>query len=169
MNSWKEAISVSDNLVKAYHKLQGRYFFQGFPISVENKRGSWRRGTDRDGNSWATRMKLDYGYIRGTLGVDGDEVDCFIGPNKFSRKVFIVRAKAPDESGKRWGYDEDKCFLGFDNRTQVREAFSSHYDKKEFLGKIDVYPVEVFRDKVHTKKNHGKMIKSFVSIEERIK
>tara|TARA_R110002110_G_scaffold41633_2_gene131885 strand:- start:1074 stop:1583 length:510 start_codon:yes stop_codon:yes gene_type:complete len=168
MNSWKKAIDVSTDMVKSYHKLQGRYFFQGFPISIENKKGSWRRGTDRDGNSWATRMKLDYGYIRGTLGVDGDEVDCFVGPNKFARNVYIIRAKAPNGSGRSWSYDEDKCFLGFNSKSTVKEAFLSHYDKREFLGSIDTYPVEVFRDKVHDKKNHGKMVKGFVSISERI-
>tara|TARA_Y100000310_G_scaffold311956_1_gene358763 strand:- start:616 stop:1125 length:510 start_codon:yes stop_codon:yes gene_type:complete len=168
MNTWREAVGISDTISKSYHKLQGRYFFSGLPISIENKRGSIRRGTDPDGNKWKTHMKNDYGYIRSTLGVDGDEVDCFIGPDKVARNAYVIRANTPNSSGSTWKYDEDKIMLGFSTKEKARKAFLSHYNKKEFLGRIDTYSMEAFRSKVFDKKNRGKMVKSFVSISERI-
>ena len=162
-DSWREALSVTEGLIKGYHKLQGRIIFQGFPISIENLKGSVRRGVDRNGEPWETKLKNDYGYFRSTLGVDGDEVDVFIGPNKYAKKVYIVRAQAQDRKNS-WKYDEDKVMLGFSSKSEARKAFLNNYDKKEFLGPIDEYDVEVFRDKLYSKKNKGKMVKSFVQI-----
>ena len=164
-NPWKDALKAVDSLYKGYYKLQGRMIFQGFPVSIENLKGSTRRGTDRHGNPWSNKMTHDYGYFRSTMGVDGDEVDVFIGPNKSAKKVYVVRAQAPD-SKNRWSYDEDKVMLGFSSKDEARKAFLNNYDKKEFLGPIDTYEVEEFREKLYSPKNKGKMVKSFVSIEK---
>ena len=32
-------------------------------------------------------MNYDYGYIRGTVGTDGDHTDCYIGPDKNAIKL----------------------------------------------------------------------------------
>ena len=117
------------DLEKAAYKLQGRMDFQGLKISIENRKGSVRRGVDKDGHVWATKMKHAYGYIRLSDGVkrkgsDGDHVDCFIGPNKASEKVYIVHLNHAD-TGK---FDEDKCFLGFGSKKEAKAAFDSNYD-----------------------------------------
>ena len=36
-------------------------------------------------------MHYDYGYIRGTVGTDSDHVDCYIGPDKNAKKVYVKR------------------------------------------------------------------------------
>lgn len=115
-----------------YYKLDKRTRFQGLPLSIENDVGGVRKGVSPDGVAWETKMKAQYGYIRGTMGVDGDEIDVFIGPNKESAKVYIVHQKDP-KTGK---YDEDKCILGCDTKRQARELFLEHYDSKKFLGDI---------------------------------
>lgn len=109
-------------------KLQGRRKFRGLDISVENRAGSVRKGTDPDGKEWETRMKNDYGYIRQTNGVralgrDGEKLDCFIGPDEDAPNVTVVRLKTP--SGK---YDEDKAMLGFSSRSEALGAWRAHYD-----------------------------------------
>jgi hypothetical protein len=67
---------VIKSLTYSGHKLQGRTRLYGMDISIENKKGSYRSGTDKDGHKWRTYMNYDYGYIRGTVGVDKDHLDC---------------------------------------------------------------------------------------------
>ena len=81
----KEFETMRKSLTWSGHKLQGRATFRGLNISIENRKGSVRRGVDSDGHEWATKMNYDYGYIRGTEGVDGDHLDCYLGGNKNDR------------------------------------------------------------------------------------
>jgi hypothetical protein len=102
-------------------------------------------------------MHFDYGYIRGTEGVDGDHVDVYIGPNEEALKVYVVHQNDP-VTGK---YDEDKVMLGFDSLYEAKKAYMKQYDRPGFLGGIDILPLEQFREKALSKKHHGKMVKSF--------
>jgi hypothetical protein len=138
------------------HELEDRYTFAGFNISVENKRGSVRSGKDKDGHEWHSNMYFDYGYIRGTEGVDGDHVDVYIGPDEESTNVYIVHQNDPVTHK----YDEDKVMLGFPSLHDARAAYLKQYDRPGFLGKIDVMPIEEFREKALSKQYHGKMVKS---------
>ena len=146
--------SVNKSLTYSGHKLQGRRKFSGLDISIENKKGSVRRGTDDNGHQWAIKMKYDYGYIRGTEGVDGDHVDCYLGDNENATKVYIVHQNNPDTHK----YDEDKCMLGFDNLKQAKQAYLSQYDRKGFLGDITIVPFHIFKEKVLQKKYHKKRL-----------
>lgn len=129
-------------------KLQGKTTFMGLNISIENKKGSIRKWTDEHGNEGKTKMLYPYGYIRGTIGNDGDHVDCYIGDNKDSKKVFIVHQKDP----KTNKFDEDKVMLGFDSKSEAKEAYLAHYDSKEFFDSMDEMDIEEFKDKVIGKK-----------------
>lgn len=102
--------AMQKSLTWSGYELQGRTTWNGLNISIENKKGSVRRGVDKDGHKWATKMHFDYGYIRGTEGTDGDHVDCYLGGNKDAKKVYIVHQNDPVTHK----YDEDKCMLGFD-------------------------------------------------------
>lgn len=120
---------LSIDLVKAAYKLQGRMKFQGLKISIENRKGSVRRGVDKDGHKWATKMTYAYGYIRMSdevrrKGADGDHVDCFIGPSRGSERVFVVHLNHADTGT----FDEDKVFLGFDSAKEAKAAFNANYD-----------------------------------------
>jgi hypothetical protein len=86
-------------------------------------------------------MQNAYGYIRLTEGVDGDHIDCYIGPDKDSPYVFIVRQKNPKDSM----YDEDKVMLGFWSEEEARDAYLAHYDDPNFLGEIDEYSMSEFK------------------------
>ena len=54
--------------------------WQGLRISVENPKGSTRRGKSPDGTEWENTMGAHYGYVKGSLAADGDHVDIFVGP-----------------------------------------------------------------------------------------
>jgi hypothetical protein len=120
--------------------------WQGLRISIENEAGSIRRG------KWGeTKMRNDYGYIRGTTGRDGDHVDCFLGPDMDSEIVFVV--DQPTKSGKR--FDEHKCVIGAKNKSQARYIYLSNYSNGWRCGKITPMTVDQFKcwlDKGDTKK-----------------
>jgi len=138
----------------AYYKLQGEIDFQGLKIKVENRKGSVRSGVDEDGHEWEIEMKSPYGYISGVNGTDGEGLDCFIGDNKESQKVFVIHIQNP-ETGE---YEEDKVMLGFDSEQQARDMFLSHYDNYAFLQDITTMSMDEFKEKL--KKRKGKMLKS---------
>ncbi|WP_333981856.1 hypothetical protein, partial [Pseudomonas aeruginosa] len=69
------------------HSELQRIKVNGITTLIENPRGSIRQGKD---GSWRVQMKHHYGFIKGTKGADGDEVDCFVGPNLGSKRVFVV-------------------------------------------------------------------------------
>lgn len=148
------ADSVEKSLTFSGHKLQGRTAFRGLNISIENKKGTIRRGVDSDGHKWAIKMNYDYGYIRGTEGVDGDHVDCYIGDNIEAKNVYIIHQKIPGTDR----YDEDKCMLGFNTLADAKAAYLKQYDKPGFFGGVDTVPFELFKQKVLMKKYHGKKL-----------
>ena len=148
------ADSVEKSLTFSGHKLQGRTAFRGLNISIENKKGTIRRGVDSDGHKWAIKMHYDYGYIRGTEGVDGDHVDCYIGDNIDAKNVYIIHQKIPGTDK----YDEDKCMLGSDTLADAKAAYLKQYDKPGFFGGVDTVPFELFKQKVLMKKYHGKKL-----------
>ena len=142
----------------AAYKLAYRTEFQGLPISIENGKGSSRHWTDEEtGETGSTKMEYPYGYVRGTLGLDGDGVDVFIGPNKESQKIFIItQMKRPEYKE----VDEQKCMLGFDSAKDAKSAYLRHYDSPKFFGSMLEMDVHEFEDKLMSQK--GKLIKSLL-------
>jgi hypothetical protein len=148
---------------KLAYKLQGHTKFQGIPIAIENRKGSVRKGKDSDGSEWRTKMKCPYGYIKGTKGVDNEEVDAYVGPKKDATKAYVVHQHK--DTGK--GYDEDKVMLGFKNKAEAKKAYLAHYDDPKFLGPISIVAMERFKQLVKAKKKLVK-ISSFLDEFEKI-
>lgn len=101
---------------------KGHITIDGYNITLENPKGSERSGTDKDGNKWSVTMNNDYGYIRGTEGVDGDHIDVFLSDNPESGKVFVV-----DQVNEDGSFDEHKVMYGFDTRQDAIEAYLANY------------------------------------------
>lgn len=141
-----------DRMIKKGYKLQGHTEVQGIPVAIENRKGSVRKGKDKDGHEWRTKMKHPYGYIVGTKGADGEPVDAYVGPDKEAPKAYVVHQHKPDGTG----YDEDKVMLGFKDKTEARKAFLKHYDSDKFLGPISIVTMERLRELVAAKR---KMVK----------
>ena len=103
------------------------------PISIEQRKGGVRKWRDPlTGRSGETKFRYPYGYIRGTEGEDRDHVDCFLGPNEQSDKVYVVEQVSPTTGL----YDEDKVMLGFNSEEQAKAAYLAHYDDHRFFGSI---------------------------------
>jgi hypothetical protein len=134
------------------HPLQGHTTHQGIPVAIENRKGSVRSGVDKDGKPWRTVMKHPYGYIKGTKGADGEEVDAYVGPKKDATHAFVVHQNKHD--GKT--YDEDKVMLGFRSEDHARKAYLKHYNDPKFLGPISSVPMERFKEII---KGKGKLVK----------
>lgn len=130
----------------AAYKLHGRISFRGLPISIENRKGSYRHWHDpHTGKDGKTKMLYAYGYIRRTKGLDGDHVDVFVGPNEKAKNVYVVMTnKAPDFKER----DEEKCMLGFDTEEAAVAAFKAHYDKDGFFHSVKAIPFETFEKRV---------------------
>lgn len=131
-------------LRKAARQLQGRTEVHGLPISIENRRGSIRQWTDSaTGEEGMTRMVFPYGYFtNGTLGSDGDALDCYVGPNRESRLVVIIHSmKAPTFTE----YDEDKVMTGWDSVEEATAAYLKHFDDPRFFGSATVMDIDEFR------------------------
>lgn len=133
--------------------------FQGLAISIENPKGSTRSGTDRGGKAWTTTMRHDYGYVRGTCGVDKDHVDCYIGPDPEATTAYIVHQR---KAGQWDQYDEDKVMLGFSSEAAARTAYLQHYDDPRFLGPITAMPMDEFKRKALATAARPAMIKGKV-------
>lgn len=99
----------------------------GYNVSIENHKGSVRRGktVDAEGKEtpWETTMQNDYGYIRGTQGVDGDHIDVFLSDTPEQGDVFVI-----DQLDKYGNFDEHKVMYGFPSVEAAREAYLSNYE-----------------------------------------
>lgn len=97
-----------------------------FDISIEQPKGSVRRGVDANGRTWETKMNNTYGYIRGTESVDGDHIDVFLSDdidNWDGQKVFVV-----DQYNEDGSFDEHKVMLGFNDINEAYKAYLSNYE-----------------------------------------
>lgn len=126
------------NYKKAHVRLHG------MDIAIENPRGSERFGVDKGGKRWSVTMPDHYGYIKRTEGKDGDHVDCYIGPNESSTKVFIVDQKDA-HSGR---FDEHKVMLGYPNRDTALSAYKRAFSDGKGADRIgDVTAMNVHQFK----------------------
>lgn len=100
---------------------KGHVHLHGLDISIENPKGSIRRGVSKSGTEWACKMFCDYGYLKRTTGADAEPVDCFIGEHPHSELVFCVDQMV---NGK---FDELKVMLGFLNAEDAKAGYLANY------------------------------------------
>ena len=104
---------------------KGHVTLKGLDITIENPKGSLRKGVSATGKAWSTRMKNHYGYIKKTMGADGDQVDVFLGPDVDSDFVYVVDQVDPT-TGK---FDEHKVIIGATSEKAAREIYKRNYAK----------------------------------------
>lgn len=133
----------SESKIAAGNYRKGHIKAQGLDISIENPRGSTRSGVSPDGRSWSRTMNHHYGYIKGTLGADGDHLDVLLGdqPNNPGRQVFVVDQQKPGG-----GFDEHKVLLGFRNQRAAEQAYLSEYPKGwQGMGRVRAMSIPEFK------------------------
>ena len=119
-------INPTEAQKKSGNYKKGKFKFAGMLITIENPKGSFRKGVDTDGNPWETEMKFTYGYINRTIGKDGDHIDVFINSALDELKnVFIIDQISPLNGN----FDEHKVMLGFSSKEEAKEAYLSCYTK----------------------------------------
>ena len=104
---------------------KGHLHLDGYNITIENPKGSVRRGTDSKGNAWENTLNNDYGYIRGTEGVDGDHIDVYLSDNPTEGNVFVVDQVNPETRE----FDEHKVMYGFSSAEEAREAYLANFSE----------------------------------------
>ena len=131
-------------------QIRERYTFQGFPIAVENKAGSLRHWTDVNGTvTGTTQMQNDYGFIEGYLGEDGEELDCYVGPDENAPDVHVVhQLMAPDFKA----HDEMKVILGARDSAHAKEIYLAHRNEPQAFGAMTTFPLDRFRAKLSRRK-----------------
>ena len=118
--------------------------FAGMPITIEYRAGERRTIRNADGDVVYDRtMKHDYGYLDGTTGRDGDEIDVIVGPDESANAVYVcdMRDLGPDVDKRE---DEDKLCIGFASKDEARAAFMSMYPR-EWLVSMYQVPITDFR------------------------
>lgn len=104
----------------------GRHTISGLNISIENPAGSIR-------DTAHPMMTAHYGYIRGTVGADGDHLDVFVKPgtpDDWNGLIYVI--DQADETGK---FDEAKAMLGYQSEAEARRAYLNHH-AENWTGRI---------------------------------
>lgn len=132
------AQALAGNYAKGHTKIGG------LDISIENPEGSTRSDKNNDPPKWSTVMRQHYGYIRGTVGQDGEHIDTFIQPgtaDDYSGNVFVI-----DQVDERGQPDEHKVMLGFETIQEARKAYLANYAKGwKGLGAISATTMDGFK------------------------
>lgn len=120
---------LSPSQASAGNYPKGHIWIQGLNISIENNKGSLRGEKDTSGKKWQVRMPAPYGYIRGTVGADGDSVDVYLGKNPNSETVWVIDQRRVSKKGKPKKFDEHKVFIGYKKlKTAMKDWLKSHFD-----------------------------------------
>lgn len=162
--SENEATRVETNPTEAQKEAgnykKGHIKVDGMNITIEQPKGSIRRGKDASGKEWESEMHNTYGYIRGTEGVDGDHIDIFLSDNPNEGNVFVV-----DQVNKDGSFDEHKVMYGFSDKESARQAYLSNYeDGWQGLGNITEVSKEEFKKWIGSSKRKTKPFAEYKGI-----
>ena len=139
---------------------KGHIKVDGLDITIEQPKGSIRRGTDANGKQWESEMHNTYGYIRGTESVDGDHIDIFLSDNPTEGNVFVV-----DQINKDGSFDEHKVMYGFSDMESARQAYLSNYEEGwQGLGNITEVSKENFKAWIDSSKRKTKPFAEYTSV-----
>lgn len=145
----------TEKQIAAGNYRKGHVKLHGLDISIETPKGSERSGTDHKGKAWSVTMPHHYGYIKGSIGADGQHVDCFLGDDHKSQRIYVIDQKKHDNS-----FDEHKCMLCFKDRDAAVKAYKDSFsDRKNRIMKVTRFTIPEFREwlkKGNTKKPVGK-------------
>lgn len=113
--------------------------FAGLRVRIDRPKGFVQKGKDKEGKPWERVYKVDYGFLPGTQGGDGDGLDVFLGPDEKADPAYLVYQKKDDGS-----FDEFKLMLGFKDGSSARACYVDHIPSK-FLGKMEPLSLNVVR------------------------
>lgn len=143
----------TDKQAKAGNYKKGHVVINGIRIAIENPAGSKRKP------EWPN-LTAHYGYVKGTIGTDGGQIDIFLRPGTptdWKGNVFVI-----DQLFENGEFDENKVMFGWDNERDAKRAYLSNYslDWKGF-GNITEITQEQFKQSLrqNATNNMNKIIK----------
>ena len=146
---------------KAGNYKMGHIRLDGYNITIENPKGSVRRGTDSKGNAWENTLNNDYGYIRGTEGVDGDHIDVYLSDNPTEGNVFVIDQVNPETRE----FDEHKVMYGFNSAEEAREAYLANFSEGwNGLGTITEVSKDEFKKWIESSHRKTKPFSEYKSV-----
>lgn len=146
---------------KAGNYKMGHLHLDGYNITIENPKGSVRRGTDSKGNEWENTLNNDYGYIRGTEGVDGDHIDVYLSDNPAEGNVYVIDQVNPETRE----FDEHKVMYGFNSIDEAREAYLANFSEGwNGLGTITEVTKDEFRKWIDSSHRKTKPFSEYKSV-----
>ena len=141
----------------------GHVRIDGHDVTIENPKGSERKGIDPNGKQWRIVMNNTYGYIRRTKGVDGDHIDIFLSDNPENGNVYVV-----DQVNKDGSFDEHKVMYGFNSKDEAKQAYLSNYENGwAGLGSITGVTKETFKEWIKSSKRKIKPFSEYNSVKEK--
>ena len=140
---------------------KGHIKVDGYDITIENPKGSTRSGKDASGKAWSVPMHYDYGYIKGTEGVDGDHIDVYLSDEPTKGNVYVV-----DQINQNDGtFDEHKVMYGFPSMEAAVEAYKGQYEDGWKVGTVTEVSREDFKKWVESSKRKTKPFAEYKSME----
>lgn len=151
----------SDAQKEAGNYRMGHVKIDGMDVTIENPKGSIRKGRDADGKEWQSEMHNDYGYIRGTKAVDNDHIDIFLSDDPEHGNVYVIDQVDP-KTGK---FDESKVMYGFSSEQEARDAYLSNYEKGwKGIGKITEVTKKEFKKWIDSSTRKTKPFSEYASV-----
>lgn len=123
-SQWNGIRTPTKAQAKAGNYALGTVNWHGLTLKIENPAHTVREGEGEDGKSWRSVMMAHYGYIAGTRGADGDEVDVFLGPYPESDSAWIL-----NQRNATGGFDEHKVLAGFHTAAAAEDAYRLSYER----------------------------------------
>ena len=129
----QQAAGGSNGKAKTKDAMLGDRKVNGFDVVIEQERNDERYGR---------RLPAAYGFIRRTGSAEGrnEQMDCFVGPDSNSPKIFIVDSF--DQSGR---FNEHKVMLSYAAEAAALRDFSLYYfEHRAFIAEVSSQALNVW-------------------------
>jgi len=152
----KTNTSPTPGQIESGNYAKGTVSIHGMPVAIETVKGGKREGTAADGTKWSVKLKHDYGYIKGTKGADGDQIDVYVGPNPDASHVYVI--DQIDTANRE--FDEHKVMMGFKDRQAAIRAYDAAFSDNlgiMRIGDLKVMTMDEFKawlDKAPAERNN---------------
>lgn len=112
----------------ANDKLLKNIDFDDLALGVEWPKDTMRQYSD----GFKSHMKCDYGFVRNSMGADGEDLDVYIGDPTLL-KVFVV-----DQLNDEGEFDEKKYMIGFPDIKSATSMYLQHQPLEHFGGTKEI-------------------------------
>lgn len=150
--------------LRAGNYRKGHVRIGGLDVSIENPRHSTRGKRNEDGSvRWANEQPAHYGYIRGTIGADREQVDVFLGrrPDQLKKVWVIDQAKLSRKGNPK--FDEHKVMLGYKSVKKALKDYRRAYGDRVMVGNVTELSLDALKSWLKsgdlTKPLGGKLVK----------